>query len=330
MNYKFYGIKQADQVVKTGKSRIKALISSVFQRVNSLQVFQRIKPKKYDKMYTYFVFVKNFTFAIILIAGVFVIVKAIRESQKRKWSLLMAPLYYLRIKTPPLIDQRAEALQAKVDMENEILIDMLLRQIFNREVPDEDSLDQMIPLEEHKNKFVIPSHGNEDSTHPCSCPPNDEEWAECSNGNISEIMYTNDVIDEDPTSIYQQNIKEYLSLIMHNDDSCTRHHKIKEKVMLQKKLAIFNKAYKDLCSNNLGHPLISHNMKRIGDEKLRSLFSRKIYPKMSMIKRQNSRRKKKLMSSSNPQSHQNEVNSQKNLNFFEIMSQLSNNYIEKH
>lgn len=170
MNYKFFGIKEAEGAVKIGtRARVKSFFTSVFNKVKDLPIIKKVKPKRYDKMYTYFIFVKNFTFAIILIAGVFVVVKALRKVRKNKWSLLQAPLYFLRLKTPPMIDHRAEALQAKVDMQNEILIDLLMRQIFSREVREEESFDGILPIEENKEgKFIIPSDLHEGSTHPCS------------------------------------------------------------------------------------------------------------------------------------------------------------------
>lgn len=168
----------------------------------------------------------------------------------------MAPLYFLKLKTPPKLDKRGEALQAKMDLQNEILIDILLSQIFDRGVENDELKEHFIPFEESKNrKFVEFSECNvDDSTYHC-----DDEWTNWNNGNISEISYWDDVICDDPTTLYQQNIKDYLSLVMHNKESWNRYHATKEKMMMQKKLEIFNKAYTDLWSESLRHPWLDNS-----------------------------------------------------------------------
>mmetsp|Transcript_13742 Transcript_13742/g.12177 ORF Transcript_13742/g.12177 Transcript_13742/m.12177 type:complete len:81 (+) Transcript_13742:41-283(+) len=80
----------------------------------------------------------------------------------------MIPFYLLKLKTPPKKEERAEALQAQVDLQNEILVDCLLTQIFERDQLKLENMEEFIPLNYNKeNRFSLNSDNIfDDSTHP--------------------------------------------------------------------------------------------------------------------------------------------------------------------
>jgi hypothetical protein len=225
MEYKRFGMN--DLPIVTGKREmVKNLFKGIFDKV-----MQRTKITQINNLYTYVKFAKNMWFVIVVLAGVFLVIKIIRQYRIKK----------LRGIVEKQLEERKRAFQAEEDLKNSMLMDLLLAQIFESKEQNVKN-DNEGSFKIHKGKLLFPLD-EDNTTNHCSCSYENEECAAWDNGNISEISYWDDVISNCPELIHQHKIKEYLNLVMHNPGSWSQYAKTIDDMNLRKKLMKFNQAY---------------------------------------------------------------------------------------
>ena len=211
---------QENALTPVKKSKF-TFLRKILSRVRGKVPAKFIPQTPFHSLYTYVKFAKKVCFIIIIIAGVFLIIKAVKAYRLRQ--------YRIRQKE---IEQR---LEVEEGLKDSVFVDLLLSKIFDSRNKGESNKAPILVSKQLCQNFDI----DESTTSPCSCEYGEEEWVGWNNGNISEISYWNDVIPDE------------VNLVVHNANSWSEYTKKAEADKLKRHLHHFNKNFKNLRSKVL-------------------------------------------------------------------------------
>lgn len=207
----FYQVKQITKA-RSFKGSLKRIIDKIRGKLPENPILQ----SPFHSLYTYVKLTKKICFIIVIIAGVFWIITAIKRYRVRQFQKQQ--------------DEIKKQMEVEENRKDSAFVDILLSKIFDKKHMFKNNHDAPILVsKKFRQNFEI----DESTTHPCSCEYGEDECAGCLNGNISEISYWNDVIQDE------------LNLVVHNANNCSEYTKKAETDQIRKQLHYFNKSFKD-------------------------------------------------------------------------------------